>query len=122
MTSPLAADVLLRGNADWVHLAEVKWVVKSIGGERAKDRVIESSLDVIRELLESRLADIGDVTDGGFFEWNLPIEDAIKRVRGDWVKLDQELRPGDVCWLANTAAGNKLAEEIFRQREAQSDL
>lgn len=122
MTSPVITDILLRGNADWVYLAEVVWSIKSIEGEQEKDKMMERSLSVIRELLASGLADIGDVTDGGFFEWNMPLDEAIDRVRTEWMALDHDLWPGDVCWLANTPAGDRLAEKIFQQREADGCL
>lgn len=114
--TPLVEDVLVAGLDDWVFLAEVVWVVKSTRASIEDHDLVEETLKVIRGLLNEGLADIGDVTEGGFFEWNLPVDVAIERVRSEWKSLGRELYPGDVCWLANTKLGDERAEEILRRR------
>ena len=121
MTSGIGEDLLVRGLDDWVHLAEVAWVVKSANTSANEHELVEESLKVIRGLLAEGFAEIGDVTDGGFFEWNVPIEVAIDRVWREWTGLDHDLLQGDVCWLANTELGNERAQEALRLREGRSD-
>jgi hypothetical protein len=112
----MAEAILVSGLEDWVHLAEVAWLAKSEGGALTKEEGIRMALPTFRELLEKRLSGIGDVSDGGFIEWDLAIDEALERVRAEWEALDRDLWPGDICWLANTAEGNRRAKQILETR------
>ena len=78
-------------------------------GSRSETESREAALSAIKELAISGLVSIGEVSDGGFFPWDEPVEDAIARVRLIWETSD----PGHwglAVWVANTAAGDKTAK------------
>lgn len=109
-------ELVTRGSDDWVDAAEVAWVAKSIGGVRDDESMRVLSIALIRRVLEDGLMEIGEVGDGGFFEWGLPVDEAVDRADRAWRDLDRAPNLGDVCWLANTEEGTLLAEQVFEQR------
>lgn len=119
MTSQLIEEVLISGSDDWVYLAEIHRLAFIQGGARNEAEAKRVTIETIRDLVESDFVEIGDVTDGGFFEWNLPLDQALKRIGVEWENLDHEPWPGDICWLANTLKGDRRAEEITRERDSR---
>jgi len=113
---PMIEELVMRGADDWVMAAEVAWIAESIGEARCADPIRELSIALIRRVLENELMEIGEVGDGGFFEWGLPIDEAVERADRAWRDLDRVPNLGDVCWLENTEKGARLAEQIFEQR------
>lgn len=109
-------EILITGLDDWIHLADVAWLVRSGEGCRTKDEIVSLSLGVIRYLLEAHLIEIGDVTGAGFVSWDLPIDASVERVREAWQRLDRDPMPGEICWLATTSNGDHMAQEALRRR------
>lgn len=113
---PMIEELVMRGTDDWVMAAEVAWIAQSIGDAHCAGSIREFSIALIRRVLEDELMEIGEVGDGGFFEWGLPIDEAVERADRAWRDLDRAPNLGDVCWLANTEKGALLAERVFEQR------
>jgi hypothetical protein len=106
-------EILARGQADWVHFAEALWLVNkwsSATGLNTRRELIR----ILRSLLSEGLIEIGTVSkDAGFRPWVLTENQIIDRVLEDWDSLGRNPLPGDVCWLANTPAGDARAEELL---------
>lgn len=99
-------ELLLRGADDWVPAAEVAWVAKSTGGAASDEEVLDTSIAAIRHVVMNGLMEVGDVTDGGFFAWDMDPRGAVEKVARDWRALGRSPDLGEVCWLANTPAGD----------------
>ena len=107
-------ELLVRGEDDWVHAAEVAEVAQSIGGARTDADIQELSIDLVREVVERGLMKIGDVTEDGFQEWRAPLTDAVVRVKDEWTELGRRPNLGEIFWLANTEKGDDRAHRIRR--------
>src|SRR5687768_4026826 len=99
-TSRMIDELLVQGADDWVMATDVAWLAKSVGGA-SDDDVADVAIAIMKEVLTSGLMQIGDVTDGGFFEWDISREEAVERVSREWRALGRSPDLGDVCWLAN---------------------
>lgn len=110
-------ELLIRGADDWVMAADVAWLAKSVGSAVTDQEVLNLSIHTIRAVVTEGLMQLGDVTDGGFFEWDLTPEASIEKVERDWNALGRLPDLGEVCWLANTPAGDTRAKAIAEQRE-----
>ena len=113
---PMIEELVTGGADDWVMAAEIAWVAKSVGGAGDDESIRELSMRLIRRVIEEGLMEIGEVCDGGFFEWGLPIGEAVERADRAWRDLDRAPNLGDVCWLENTEKGALLAEQVFERR------
>jgi hypothetical protein len=109
-------DLLLRGSDDWVTAAEVAWLAKSVGGATSDQEIEQVAFAAMSDVLRSGLMQVGDVTDGGFFEWDVSPDDALERVIREWRGLGRSPELGEVCWLANTPAGDLRAQIAAQQR------
>lgn len=116
--APLTLDdarskILLRAREDWVSLGEARYLVglTSSGGP---PELRELTLSAIESLVSDGLVELGDLQPQ-FERWGVDDATALRRVRDGWAVPGVELRPGDVCWLATTPAGDDLAEQL-RQR------
>ena len=114
---PLCATLLARGLEDWLHLADIDWLVREEFPHAADADVPHLAAAAIATLVDLGLAEVGDVTDGGFVEWDDSAEVARLRIEETWLALDHPAAPGDVCWVANTAKGDECAREMLRVRE-----
>ncbi len=115
-TRRMIDELLVLGVDDWVMAADVAWLAKSIGGAASDEDVLDLAIAVIEEVVTRALMQIGDVTDGGFFEWDVSAQDAVERVAREWRALGRSPDLGEVCWLANTPAGDARAEVVSKQR------
>lgn len=115
-SKPLADQLLVDGLDDWLHLADVAWAARQSVCSEGKHDVIAAATEALAELLHDELIEIGEVSDGGFFEWDMPPDEAIARVRHEWLALPRDPQPGDVCWFAITAKGRACAEDVITQR------
>jgi hypothetical protein len=106
--SRLSLLVLRAGLDDWVPLAAVDGLARQLGASTS-DEATGASLAAIRELVENSLAVIGEVSDGGFFEWTGPQEESLARVEEARRALHQN-EWGFFCWLQNTPSGDGLAK------------
>jgi hypothetical protein len=113
----LIDELLIRGIDDWVTASEVAWIAKSKGKAETDDSVTQLSLDLIRAALLAGLMKAGDVTDGGFFAWETGPEESGVRIQREWKELGHLPDLGDVCWLANTEAGDDRARAIAGHSE-----
>lgn len=113
----VAKRILAHGTDDWVHLAEVEYVARmSLARPNlaaTRGRIRTAALEALKQLLDDRLVRIGTVTPTGFEPWELRNEEAIARVAREWT--ERRLFPGDICWLENTAEGNRIGNEIVRE-------
>lgn len=110
-------ELLIRGANDWVMAADVAWLAKSVGGVDTDQEVFSLSVRTIQAVVNEGLMMVGDVTDGGFFEWDLTPEAALAKVEREWSVLGRLPDLGDVCWLANTPAGDTRAKAGVERRE-----
>lgn len=114
-TDTLIDELLIRGADDWVTAAEVAWVAKSSGGAETNDGIRTLSLKLIQDVLVAGLMEAGDVTDQGFFGWGESPIEATARIQHSWEQLHGVPNLGEVCWLANTEAGNQRARSSAKK-------
>lgn len=114
--SRMIDQLLLRGSDDWVTAADVAWVAKSVGGATSDHEIQELALAAITEVVTRGLMQVGDVTDGGFFEWEETPDEALETVARAWRALGRSPDLGEVCWLANTPAGDARAQTVADER------
>lgn len=105
-------DLLKRGVADWLDMAEVAWVAASVGGAKTEQEIRALAVEVIRRLLQDRLIAVGDVTEDGFRAWDVSDDDALLRIEREWLALGRLPNLGEVCWLSNTEAGDDFARNL----------
>ncbi|MFH0888582.1 MAG: hypothetical protein V1871_05170 [Planctomycetota bacterium] len=123
-------DLLIRGTEDIIQAAEVASVAITVGGAKSQDEIRDLSLELIRNVVQQGLMEIGDAVGIGhhptyvyervdFRVWDLSFEAAMARVEREWKALG---RPnlGDICWLRNTEKGNELSEQLLKQRGSSS--
>ncbi len=123
MTAPEVVEaLLLSGLDDWIYLAEVVSTVRSVEDPETEEALVDEVISTIEQMLDDGLLKIGDVTDGGFFEWDLPVDAALERVKREWGQLGTHLSIGDVCWLATTPEGDRRAIEILKARERRESV
>jgi hypothetical protein len=107
VTEELAREILRAGQDDWVPLAAVEGFARQLGAE-TDEQAREVGLAAIRELAAAKLVELGEVTDGGFFPWGMPVELALERLDSVWQGTDRNAW-GFACWLRNTRDGDELA-------------
>ena len=106
--------VLKRGEDDWIYLAEVASLVRQEMPDANESTIRECTLRVLRELTETGLVVIGDLSgrDGDFVSWKLSTAEALERIRDEWENLGAPINLGDICWLSNTTEGDKKAGSL----------
>lgn len=116
--------LLLEGLDDMLNLWWVEGRIALLHGRRSGDpSLVEPTVMAIRDLLAAGYAIAGRVTkdqsDGLLMvePWDLPVDDAIRRIEKEWGELG-ELSMGDVVWLELTESGR---EEARRLDEAGCD-
>ena len=108
-TTRMIDDLVQLGAEDWVMAADVAWLVKAITSGSDIERVRTEAIELIEAVVTTGLMVVGDVTDGGFFAWDLSDQDALARVRASWPADVDVPGLGEVCWLENTNAGDERA-------------
>jgi hypothetical protein len=106
-------DLLIAGLDDWLHIADVTY---HLGLPRDRKDAACQAEAAIRDLVEKGLVLVGDVTGDRFVAWDGSAGAIGRRVLTAWEALDHDPVPGDVCWLANTAEGDRLAREGLAER------
>jgi hypothetical protein len=109
----LMEELLIGALDDWLHLADVAWAAREFG---STGDVISDGLRALGVLLKRGLIELGEVSDGGFFAWDLAPLAALEQLETEWRALGHEPQPGDVCWIANTPTGDIRARELLRER------
>ncbi len=134
--------ILETGTDDWFYLAEVACIIseaESLDFFKQQDIIRERAMIVIRYLLEQGLVRVGylegdkvvdelrangdpmispnkfETNDGRnhLAFWNLSADDAIKKIRQDWLDLGRPISLWDVCWFENTKKGDARAHELL---------
>jgi hypothetical protein len=108
--------LLVLGTVDWIGAWEVASVAQTVGGATSEAAVRDLSLRVIADLLNRGLMEAGDVTESGFRPWTVPVAAAVSRIQREWTALGRNPDLGDICWLANTKAGDVLGRQLSETR------
>lgn len=112
----LIEDLVAHGVDDWVHDAEVWGNIAGRAALSIEDR-LPIALGVITVALLQGLVIAGDVM-GGFQPWATSPSESAAVIAERWLRLaDPAVRPGDICWLNNTIAGEELGHAVLA-REA----
>lgn len=106
MISSLAQGILQAGLDDWIPLAAIEGMARLLAGGPG---LREASLEAIEELLLNGLAEVGEVSDGGFLAWNQPPDDALTRIKELWEHTDPNTW-GFSVWVSNTPIGDQEAQ------------
>ena len=101
---------MIGGLSDW---ADPGWVTTSV---RLKGDVDEASvpgltIELIREVLAGGLMVPGDIVDGRHLRWTGRVDEWVERISEEWKRgwADEVPPPGEIVWLANTDAGDRVA-------------
>jgi len=106
-------EIVARAQADWVHFPEAHWLVHKWASGRGLD-TRQELVRVLRSLISQGLVQVGTVRgEDGFVPWGIDETATIQRILEEWDVLGRAPVPGDVCWLANTPAGDALAEDLL---------
>ena len=113
----MGLDILRRGLDDYIGLWEILRADGRLAHPVDSDRV-ERVLGAIGELIDKGYAVPGaPIRFDGFEPWPLGPSEAIARIRRDWDTLGREPNVGEVVWLANTEAGNRLVRETLQMSD-----
>jgi hypothetical protein len=117
-------EILENGADDWLYLAEIVWRVKCVVGASSDVELRRMSLDLMRDLVQRGLMEIGDVDVSGkkgFTKWDMPIETALERVEREWKALGRDPSMWEICWLSNTDKGNEIGNSLLDLWNAPQD-
>lgn len=105
MKKELIAEILDRGRDDWVDFAEVMSVVRS-QTKLAEPAVVALSVEIIGDMLNQHLAQVGDLQKlqekVTFLPWGGPTKQIVERIHGDLAALGHRPGIGEICWLSTT--------------------
>jgi hypothetical protein len=105
--SELAMRALHDGLDDWVPLAAIAGMVRQAG--TSSDQAVKAATTaIVKELVDSGLAVLGEVTPQGFVPSHEPLSVAIERLLSDKGPNDADAWEFDM-WLDNTAEGDAAA-------------
>ena len=102
-------QTLEAGLDDWIYLDEIVGIVRGHDPDLTGQSLVMTVLDVVRFVLDHDLMQVGEIPNG-FVPWNLTTAQALSRVEAEWQPPGRELTISDICWLASTPAGDRLAE------------
>jgi hypothetical protein len=114
-------DVLNRGLDDWIDITELAFVAKSVGMAGTDAEIRDLSIEIIRNVVQEGLMEVGDVTTDGFHRWGLSPDEVIKRIERDWGALGRWPYTGDICWLSNTEQGDEIARHLVDHSNNDDD-
>ncbi|TRW86181.1 hypothetical protein FK535_06810 [Mycolicibacterium sp. 018/SC-01/001] len=113
MTTP-RESLLLLGTYDWVALDHIhRETARHMPGSLIP-QIQQAALELIREVVEQGLFEMGDVTaERGFVRWLEPTDQAISRIEGFYIDAfdDTTVWPW-CCWLNLTPHGEQIAHEL----------
>lgn len=108
MRKDIAQQILERGLDDWVPLVDVANAVRQSVDADDEARVQAETLALLAALSRSGLVRIGEVSDGGFFEFPDALDEVLDELKRAWgSKQDPEW--WFVCWVENTEEGDRRA-------------
>ncbi|MCG3135881.1 MAG: hypothetical protein HMLKMBBP_03657 [Planctomycetes bacterium] len=105
-------ELLVSGSVDWVSSSEVAGIAAENGRATSTEQNRSLSLQMITEVVRRRLMEIGqlDAAQRGFRRWDMSPEDSLAAVARAWPAEGPRPGTSDVCWLRNTAEGDRQAE------------
>ena|ERR1051325_4266253 len=105
MKSELIAEILDRGEDDWVDFAEVMSIVRS-RSRLEEPAIIALSVELITEMLSQSSILVGDLLQRGetvaFTPWEGAPRQIIERIQRDLAVLGHRPGIGEICWLSTT--------------------
>ncbi|WP_128376654.1 hypothetical protein [Streptomyces cavernae] len=108
--SRVFADVLIEGMDDWVPIDQlIRAAQQEAEGRPWKGYFAE----LLRFLLERDLIQIGELAAEGFAPWRGEADQVVQLVLDDLERLSWEPKLGSRAWIANTAAGNEVAQSLI---------
>ena len=90
-------DIVIDCKEDYVGLWVIAGTLK-VAGE-ADLTLMESSIEVIREVSRRISLEYGQFEERGFIPWDISLEDLLHRVRSEWVELGRKPTLGDIVWF-----------------------
>ncbi|AMU66347.1 hypothetical protein [Mycobacteroides abscessus] len=108
-------DVLMDGLEDWVHFYRVHRLVYLANPDASPAELQTESLNTVADLVAAGLYQVGTVERGiGFVPWGIPIDEALDRIRAEYVGHYDENGVWDyVAWLNLTDEGQKVAKALL---------
>lgn len=106
--------LLSDGADDWVDMAGLTCIAKWTGGAETANEITRLSFQLIEEVVAKELMVIGDLLtpDGRFGKWDMPHEEAMKKIEKEWSELGRLPSLWEVCWLCNTEKGDKIGKDL----------
>lgn len=108
--------VLMDGLDDWVQFYRVHRLVYLANPDATVADVQAEALKTVADLANAGLYQIGTVglSDTGFVPWDIPLAEAIERIRAEYVGRFDENGVWDyVCWINLTDKGKQVAESLL---------
>ncbi|AMU25522.1 Uncharacterised protein [Mycobacteroides abscessus] len=108
-------NVLMDGLDDWVHFYRVHRLVYLANPDASVGELQAESLNTVADLVSAGLYQVGTVERGaGFVPWDIPIDEALDRIRAEYVGHYDENGVWDyVAWLNLTDKGRQVAESLL---------
>lgn len=115
-------EFLISAVTDWTMLQEAQSLAQYYTGSDDWRVWRDFCLVFLADLMRADLVVPGDFTDDrGFRPWNVPVEDALRRIGERWDAIGTELIMGDVCWFAVTTAGREIGEVYEAEENAEEE-
>lgn len=110
---PAREKLLEVGLIDWFGLERVHAYVSSEHADQPTSVIQEKTLETVRSLVSEDLFKIGGAgEDSGFVAWDIPLDEAINRIREAYVDEYDDIHMWwFVCWLSLTEKGRRIAED-----------
>jgi hypothetical protein len=104
-------DLISECQEDFVGIWSVLWQVKNRIGTQDPVELQRLTLELIREILETRTVQAGTFAPGGqqFRSWNVPPEQAVDTIKQQWDALGREPNIGDIAFLPAVNSAVKCA-------------
>jgi len=108
MKNDVVQQILKLGLDDWVPLVDVVNAVRQSVDTDEEGRVRTKTLMLLADLSRGGWVRIGEVSDGGFFEFQDSLDEVLDDVEHAWTGKQE---PGwwFLCWIENTDEGDRRA-------------
>lgn len=107
----LLKELVVWGSVDYLWLGQLPRYARLCGAVGAEQEH-RDCLTVLRALLSRGLWVAGAHRGNGFKPWQGSTDDAIAQIESEWRGLVVPASLGDVCWFANTPAGDTYARDL----------
>jgi len=120
-------DFIIEGIEDEVGLWQIIRRVKQGLKETEHKQVKSLTLSQIRDVLETKLMQIGmfehtSTQTLDFQIWSMDIDNIVLRIEKEWADLGREPNIGDIAWLITTDQGKIEAEKILDMRNRSKNI